>query len=119
MSPSYKGGPKPSLERFFMKVDLNGPKIVESPCWVWTGATFYKGYGHFSFPGPDKWVHVSSHRFLWEQSVGTIPEGMKLCHRCDHPPCVRPSHMFPGTQRQNLEDMTRKGRRKNQWSEVG
>lgn len=115
MSPSYRGGRVPSLERFMMKVNVDGPMILDTPCWVWTGATFYKGYGNFSYPveGQKSWVNVGAHRYLWALSVGPIPAGMKLCHKCDNPPCVRPSHMFVGTQKQNLEDMTRKGRRRN------
>ncbi len=35
---------------------------------------------------------------------------MLVLHRCDNPSCVRPSHLFMGTNRDNVEDMLRKGR---------
>jgi hypothetical protein len=35
---------------------------------------------------------------------------MSVLHRCDNPPCVNPSHLFLGTQTDNIKDRTSKGR---------
>lgn len=75
-------------------------------CWVWTRGTQHNGYGTFCVKGRD----IRAHRFSWEIHFGQIPQGMLVCHHCDNPPCVRPDHLFLGTDRDNCVDKLAKGR---------
>lgn len=82
-------------------------KVATGPgCWTWTGATDRHGYG-VAWDGRRT---ARAHRLVWELLIGAIPEGMELCHHCDNPPCVRPSHLFVGTHVANFRDAQRKGR---------
>jgi hypothetical protein len=76
-------------------------------CWLWTGPrTRY--YGNFCIGGKV----VLAHRFSYELNIGSAI-GFCVCHRCDVPLCVRPDHLFKGTQADNLRDCISKGRRPN------
>jgi hypothetical protein len=83
--------------------------VHEGECWLWTGPTINTGYGTVSRYRR----HILAHRFAYELTHGPIPDGMKVCHNCpdgDNPRCVNPAHLFLGTQKDNVDDMRRKGR---------
>lgn len=86
-------------------------RVEKTPtCWLWQGARNRVG-GHGVIAAgraPTRLVYV--HRLSWELANGPIPAGMAVCHRCDVPNCVRPDHLFLGTQAANLADMHSKGR---------
>ncbi len=77
-----------------------------SACWTWTGSLGGSRYGVFKLNGK----LIKAHRASWVFSGQTIPDGMKVLHRCDNPVCVNPDHLFIGTQCDNILDMENKGR---------
>lgn len=80
-------------------------------CWLWTGLVNEWGYGMW---GVKHWPR-SAHRMSWQITHGPIPKGLKVLHHCDNPPCVRPDHLFLGTDKDNHDDMVRKGRRREHY----
>jgi hypothetical protein len=94
---------KPWAERFW-------PKVTKTAgCWIWTAARNRKGYGLF---GKGRTVdgHCHAHRAAWIITYGPIPDGLLVLHRCDNPPCVRPDHLFLGTDLDNAHDRDTKKR---------
>lgn len=87
-------------ERFWQRVDMGGA------CWRWMGARLPAGYGRLSFQRRSMYAH----RVAYLLTYGVIPEGLCVLHRCDNPPCVRPDHLFLGTQTDNARDRERKNR---------
>ncbi len=50
-------------------------------------------------------------RVVLEAKLGrALGAGIQACHTCDNPACVRPEHLFEGTQADNVRDMEAKGR---------
>lgn len=75
-------------------------------CWVWVGSQDTKGYGTFKvFPRTYR-----AHRLSYLLHYGAIAEGLFVCHRCDQPSCIRPDHLWLGTNQENMDDMLKKGR---------
>ena len=74
-------------------------------CWVWISCKNDKGYGLFYANG----FQWKAHRWSYKYLVGEILNDLNVLHKCDNPPCVNPSHLFLGTQLDNIIDRTTKG----------
>lgn len=92
----------PITERFLQK-------FVPEPntgCWLWTASINNSGYGQIL----EKRKAKLAHRISWVLHNGPIPFGMHVLHKCDTRPCVNPSHLFLGTNSDNVRDRVKKNR---------
>ena len=85
---------------------VNRTSVDDDNCWLWKAGCFQNGYGQFRV-GKKK---LKAHRVAWETEAGPIPDGMCVLHKCDNPRCVRFTHLFLGTHKDNAIDRMVKGR---------
>ena len=86
-------------QRFWTKVK------VTPGCWEWSGYVGSDGYGRFKVGGRSR----KAHRVAWEYVNGPVGDAkLFACHGCDNKACVRPGHIWLGTNGDNQRDYARK-----------
>ena len=98
---------KDMISRFWSKVDKKRSDTFYkgTRCWVWTASTLGE-YGHIKIKNKARYAH----RISYEMTYKFIPKDKFVCHHCDNKLCVRPSHLFLGTQKDNIQDAINKKR---------
>jgi hypothetical protein len=92
------------LTRLISRISVN----PVTGCWEWLGSTSGSTmrYGSMRVGMKSKLVH----RVSWEQFIGPIPDGLRVCHSCDNSLCANPHHLWLGTDQDNVRDCRNKGR---------
>lgn len=75
-------------------------------CWEWKGTIDGYGYGVLDH----NYKRYRGHVLALEFDGRPVPAGMMGCHHCDNPKCVRPSHLYPGTEQDNANDASSRNR---------
>lgn len=94
----YRDTPPPTDEEIARRI---WPKVIKTEtCWLWTGARHAKyGHGMFGYNAMGRNVTRYVHRWVYEQLVGPIPEGLVLDHvrerGCTNTNCCNPAHLEP------------------------
>lgn len=96
-------------ERFWSKVE----KGSEDECWEWQAATDPDGYGNFKIQGSVERAHRVA-LSLDKGSLSLLEVFELVRHRCDNPSCCNTAHLHEGTQKDNMIDMSERGRASGQ-----
>lgn len=100
--------------RFWPKVAKDGPIVREElgACWEWKATRLPPyGYGLINVAlKSGKRRPQRAHRIAFMLEYGEVRDDRLICHHCDRPSCVRPSHLFEGDHLANIRDMYDKGR---------
>lgn len=81
--------------------------IPDTGCWLWLGPVA----GGTGYPLTKQHGRsIAAHRLMLQLTLGSSLAGLDACHRCDVRTCISPDHLFPGTRKENLGDMHKKGR---------
>lgn len=76
-------------------------------CLLWTGGVDKDGYGKVWHQGKSLRVH----RAQWLIDHGSLPvDPVHILHTCDVPACHEATHLYEGTQQNNMDDRVARGR---------
>ena len=96
------------MKKGFTKQDFYDKLTPNGDCLEWTLGKHRQGYGLTKYK--DKMV--TTHR-LAMMIEGNDIDGWHVLHSCDNPPCCNPAHLRLGTHKENMEDRSDRGNRRN------
>lgn len=82
-------------------------------CLEWLGGLHSNGYAKIGKTA--LFSNTLLHREVYRLVHGEMPK--VVMHKCDNRRCINPEHLVGGTQQENIIDMHKKGRARNQFSQ--
>ena len=95
---------RPIEDRFWAKVKKT------RGCWNWVGGKTAHGYGMLG-RGRRGEGNIYAHRLSFSIHFGRLPASKLVLHKCNNFSCVKPSHLYAGTYRENILQAYRDGLR--------
>lgn len=97
--------------------------VTEKGCWEWQGWKCLgkgmkdrsRGYAEGNYRG--KKYRLSRLLLGWKLGRPLTKEE-RACHECDNPPCINQDHLYPGTDKKNMQDAGRKRRWPRQYRDT-
>lgn len=91
------------IERYESYVDRS---LGLTACHPWIGSCDSNGYGLLKVDNKT----VKLPRWAYLQIIGPLDSKEQVRHTCDNPPCQNPRHWLKGSAKDNMRDMTERGR---------
>ncbi len=93
-----------TINRFYSYINIPEDR---TKCWEYTRGKNKAGYSVFYLK---KNKPIYGHRMSYSLFNENIDDGLVVMHSCDNRSCVNPLHLSQGTYKDNLQDMSLKGR---------
>lgn len=73
-------------------------------CWLWKGRKNSQNYGEIKIRSNTKTIYIRAHRLALIVKFSGERKERLACHHCDNPECVKPLHLYWGTNQDNQND---------------
>ena len=92
-----------ALESLRLRLLRHQRRDPETGCLIFTGYTRSSGYGELGLGGNET---VFAHRAaaFFSGIIDSLDDPSLVCHHCDNPPCIEPSHLYKGSNATNRAD---------------
>ena len=89
--------------------------VKTDTCWLWQRSCITAGYGYFTVIHTVDGVKrrsMNAHRYSYmlHNNISQLRKDQLICHTCDNPKCVNPSHLYLGTYTDNVRDCESRNR---------
>jgi hypothetical protein len=108
----FEGTSEASMARLPVEIRERIEVDPASGCWQWTGKKAGSGQAML-YVGDGK--SEIAYRVIYRMITGSLPKVLR--HTCDNRACVNPSHLLPGSIRDNNNDASRRGKIKRKLSD--